>query len=474
MREGNLAGLVRELKARLGPEKVLTSPASLLPYSRDASPLAGRAGAVVLAEEREDVRITLELASRYGVPFTPRGAGTSLSGGAVPAEGSVVVSTSRMRRVLEVRAEERTAWVEPGVTGAALSEVASRYGLAFAPDPSSGPVSTVGGNVAHNAGGAHCLAAGATSSHVLAVEMVLPGGEVVLLGGEAPALPGPDLRSLAVGSEGTLGVITAILVRLVPAPRRVLTYLAAFEGVREAAEAVSAVIASGVIPSAMEIMDRGIVLAVEEYSSCGYPTWAEAVVLVELAGEEGEVEEGAARVLEILGARAAEVRTARSEEEREALWRGRKMSFGTITRIRPNHYLHDVVVPRTRMPDVLEKILEAARAEGLEVVNNFHAGDGNLHPILLFDGATPGVWERVARVGEEIMRAAVEAGGALSGEHGIGLEKREFMSLVFSREDLVCLARVKGAFDPEGLANPGKVFPPGGPLGSGGRGQGSA
>jgi glycolate oxidase len=397
-----------------------------------------------------------------------RGSGTGLAGGATPVDDPLVIVTTHMNRVLEVDVEQRVAWVEPGVLNLDLSREVAPHGLHYAPDPSSQQACTIGGNVATNAGGPHCLSAGVTSAHVLALDVVLPDGSITRLGGLEPDQPGLDLRGAFVGSEGTMGIATRIAVRLQPDPPEVRTLLLDFTSTADAAATVSAVIAAGIIPSALEMMDARITRAVEDFCGAGYPRDAEAVLLVEIDGLLAGVEAATATIRDIGRSQGARnVRVAIDPAERMLLWKGRKSAFGAIARIKPDYYLHDAVVPRTRLLEVLQQVYAIAAEHDLIVVNVFHAGDGNLHPILVFDAREPGVWERVHGAGSAIVRACVDAGGVLSGEHGIGLEKRDFMPLVFDADDLDAQARLRDAFDPDGRANPHKVLPAGSRCGEG-------
>jgi glycolate oxidase len=374
----------------------------------------------------------------------------------------MVLVTSRMDRVLEIRAEDRLAWVEPGVFNLDLANELAPTGFTFAPDPSSQQVSSIGGNVNTNAGGPHCLAYGVTSAHVLALDVVLPDGTTARLGSEAPAAPGYDLRGIVVGSEGTLGVVTAACVRLTPIAPAVRTMLLDFARVEDCAATVSAIVARGVVPAALEMMDRGIVRAVERFAHAGYPTEAAAVLLVEVDGLPGAVDHQAKEIAAAARANdVGSVRVAADEAERALLWKGRKSAFGAIAQIAPHYHLHDCVVPRTRLVEVLMGVYAIAKRHDLIVTNVFHAGDGNLHPLFSFDLAEPGTLERVLAASDELVRLCVDAGGALSGEHGIGLEKRDFMPLVFTDDDLDAQACVRTAFDPDGRMNPRKVLPDG-------------
>lgn len=431
-------------------------------YARDAGAAQGHAVAVCWPATGAQLAAAVRVARAHGRPFVVRGSGTGLAGGATPLGDPVVIVTTRLDRILEVDAQSRVAWVEPGVLNLDLSRAVRHFGLHYAPDPSSQQACTIGGNVGTNAGGPHCLAYGVTSAHVLAVEVVLPDGEVALLGGLAPDHPGYDLRGCFVGSEGTMGAATRIAVRLTPDPPEVATMLCAFASVEDAAATVSETIAAGVLPAAIEMMDAPITRAVEDFVGAGYPRDAQAVLLVEVDGLPAGVAEQAAQVEAIARARGATtVRTAADEAERALLWKGRKSAFGAIARIAPDYYLHDAVVPRTRLVEVLREIARIAAAHRLLVMNVFHAGDGNLHPLIVFDGREPGTWERVRAAGTEILEACLDAGGVLTGEHGVGVEKRDLMPRLFGPDDLDAQARLRDAFDPDGAANPMKVLPRG-------------
>jgi glycolate oxidase len=404
----------------------------------------------------------VKVARRHGRPFVARGSGTGLAGGATPLGDPVVIVTTQMNRVLSVDPAARVAWVEPGVLNLDLSRAVRHLGLHYAPDPSSQQACSIGGNVGTNAGGPHCLAYGVTSAHVLAVEVVLPDGDIAMLGGLEPDTPGFDLRGCFVGSEGTMGIATRIAVRLTPDPPAVATMLCAFDAVDDAAATVSGTIASGVLPAALEMMDARITRAVEDFVGAGYPRDAEAVLLVEVDGSPEAVAEQTTTVRDIATAHGARsTRVAQDDAERALLWKGRKSAFGAIARIAPDYYLHDAVVPRTRLGEVLRRVYEISDAHDLVTVNVFHAGDGNLHPIIAFDRRQPGVWDRVHHAGTEILETCIAAGGVLTGEHGVGVEKRDLMPLQFSPDDLDAQARLRDAFDPDGAANPLKVLPRG-------------
>jgi len=412
----------------------------------------------------------VRIAAEHDRPFVARGSGTGLAGGATPVGRPVVIVTTHLTRVLSVDPVDRVAWVEPGVLNLDLSRAVRHYGLSYAPDPSSQAACTIGGNVATNAGGPHCLASGVTSAHVLAIDVVLADGSVARLGGLLPDQPGYDLRGCFVGSEGTMGIATGIAVRLTPDPPAVRTMLLDFAAIDDAAATVSGIIAAGIVPAALEMMDAAITRVVEDFCGAGYPRDAAAVLLVEVDGLEAGVAADVRTIEEVARAHGARgVRTAADEAERALLWKGRKSAFGAIARIAPDYYLHDAVVPRTRLVEVLRRIVDVCAAEQIPVMNVFHAGDGNLHPLLAFDAREPGIWERVKRVGDEILRTCIEAGGVLSGEHGIGLEKRDAMPLVFGPDDLDVQARLRDAFDPAGRANPDKVLPRGSRCGEVGR-----
>jgi glycolate oxidase len=456
------AALAADLRAALAPDRVRTEGVELGLYGRDASVMTGAAAVVCFPLTTDEVAAAVRTARRHGRPFVARGSGTGLAGGAVPVGDPVVIVTTKMDRILEVDPVDRVAWVQPGVINLDLTRALAPHGLHFAPDPSSQQACTVGGNVANNSGGPHCLAYGVTSAHVLALEVVLPDGSVTLLGGLDPEPAGLDLRGAFVGSEGTLGIATRIAVRLTPDPPAVATLLLDFDSVDDAAETVSAIIAGGLLPAALEMMDRRITQAAEDFVHAGYPTDAAAVLLVELDGLPAGVDAGVEQVRTVgLAHGSRTVRVAADDAERALLWKGRKSAFGAVARLAPNYYLHDTVVPRTRLCEVLTQVYAIAERHHLGVMNVFHAGDGNLHPLLLFDAREPGVMERVHAAGEEIVQVSLDAGGVLSGEHGIGLEKRDLMPLLFGPDDLDAQARLRDAFDPDGVANPTKILPAG-------------
>jgi len=454
--------LIRALEAAVGAQHVLWRPEDLAVYEFDGTIEKSTPHAVVLPGDTAQVAAVVRACNDLAIPITPRGAGTGLSGGSVPQKRGVVVATSRMRRILEIDPGNRIAVVEPGVANLDLSKAAAPYGLFYAPDPSSQQACTIGGNVAENAGGPHCLALGVTQNHVLGIEVVTAAGEVAWLGGRVPDAFGYDLRGAFIGSEGTLGIATKVVVRLVPLPAHIVTLLAVFDTVQQASETVSAVISSGTIPAAMEMMDQLTLQAAEAGLHCGYPPDAGAVLLVELDGLADIVEPQAARVrAECLERGAVEVRLASSPEERALLWKGRKGAIPSLGRLAPNYYILDGVVPRSKLVDVMRVVSDVSDRYGIPIANVFHAGDGNLHPLALFDERVPGATARVLEAGGEIMRACVEAGGALSGEHGIGAEKRMFMPWLYNETDLENMERLRGVFGNTGQFNPCKLLPSG-------------
>ena len=455
-----MTSLVAALRAAIAPDRVRIGAAELSLYRRDASNFDGNASVVCFPITTVEVQAVVRVCVEHHVPFVARGSGTGLAGGATPLDGAVVISLTKMNRILSVDPESRQAWVEPGVLNLDLTKAVQHHGLHFAPDPSSQQSCTIGGNVANNSGGPHCLADGVTSAHILAIEVVLPEGDIITIGGQDPEPLGLDLRGAFVGSEGMFGIATKICVRLTETAPTVRTMLLDFESVEDGASTVSAIIADGMVPAALEMMDALCTRAVEEYVHAGLPIDAAAILLVEVAGLANGLEHEVERIIAIGKAHGARtVRVAQDEAERALLWKGRKTAFGAIARIKPNYYLHDTVVPRRKLPEVLNKVYEIAERHGLLVMNVFHAGDGNLHPLLVFDKREPGVMDRVHAAGEEIVRVSVAAGGVLSGEHGIGLEKRDYMPLMFGPEDLAAQAALRAAFDPTGLANPTKVLP---------------
>jgi len=457
-----MSSLVGELESIVGPAACLHRPEELLVYECDALTLhSARPTVVVLPRSREEVCRIVSTCRAHAVPFVPRGAGTGLSGGAVANDGAVVIECSRMNRILEVSAEDRYAIVEPGVVNADLSKATLEHGLFYAPDPSSQLACTIGGNVAENAGGPHTLKYGTTTNHILALELVLPDASVVHLGSRPGFAPGYDLVGAVVGSEGTLGIVTQVTVRLMPIPERVETLLASFPDVVTACRAVGGIIEAGLTPAALEIIDRNTIAAVEaSVYAAGLPADAGAVLIIELDGAAVSLPPQVERAMQICAREgAAQVEVAADESERQRFWRARKGAFGAMGRLAPDLYVHDAVVPRNKLPEVLEEICAIGDRYGLTLPNVFHAGDGNLHPNISFDRRDPDVLERVMAAGSGILECCVRAGGVITGEHGVGNEKREFMHLIFSEADMDAMKRLRDCFNPDGVCNPGKIFP---------------
>lgn len=454
------AAFLRELERIVGKGHVRSGPADREVYSYDASLARQIPGAVVFPADSAQTARIVGAASRWGVSYVPRGFGTNLSGGSVPPPGGLVICLSRMNRILSIEPARRIARVEPCVTNLELQNALAPFGLFFAPDPASQKVSTLGGNVAENSGGPRCVKYGVTKNHILALEIVLPDGERMRVGSEALDPPGYDLCGLLTGSEGTLAIVTEITVRVLPLPESTATLLAVFDSVSDAARCVSAVIAEGIVPSSLEMMDAPVMQAVEQSMPCGYPLDAAAVLIIEIDGPQEGLRTLAGRVREICEANGCRhVQQAASEADRSRLWAGRRGAFGAIARISPGYLVTDCTVPRTRLPEALACVGEISRHHGLSFGNVFHAGDGNLHPLLFFDPTDPGQIRTVHEAGMEIMKACVSMGGTITGEHGVGLEKKEAMSLLFSEEDLAFQRSIKRAFDPDNLLNPGKIFP---------------
>ncbi len=454
------AAAIAELERATAPARVLSAPEDVMVFEYDATIERGLPSTVVLPENAAEVAAILKIANKYDLPVVPRGAGTGLSGGAVAAIGGILLVMTRMNRILELDFDNRTALVEPGVVNLDLSAAVATCGIYYAPDPSSQRVCTIGGNVAENAGGPHCLAYGATTNHVLGLELVLADGQVVWTGGAASDLPGYDLTGAVVGSEGTLCVVTKALLRLSVLPESTRTLVAIFDSIEAASNAVSAIFAGGLLPAAIEMMDNEIIQVVEPAFHVGYPLDAGAVLLIDVDGLNEATNEDSARVrVACLEDGAREVREAIDPADRERLWAGRKGAISAIGRIVPNYYVLDGVVPRTKLPEVMLRVAEVSQASGMTIANVFHAGDGNLHPNILFDERTPGAAEAVLAAGEQIMRICVEAGGSITGEHGVGLEKRSYMPWIFSDTDMEAMSRLKAVFGASDSFNPCKLFP---------------
>lgn len=447
----------------MGSENALLTPEEIFVYESDGvSLIKGNANAVLLPKSTEEVIQIVKLAAQHAIPFVARGAGTGLSGGCTASEGGWIISTARLDRIIEIDLENRAAVVGPGVVNQTLSETLKPLGYQFAPDPSSQQACTVGGNFAENAGGPHCLKYGMTLQHILGATVVLSDGSLLEVGGKVPGTTGYDLLGLLVGSEGTLGIATELTVRLTPEPESVRTFLVSFRSVREASETVSAIVASGILPASLEMLDRLTIEAVNPFIQGGYPEKAGAVLLIEVDGPEIQVEEEAESIRKICVDRGGfDLHEAADEKERKKLWLGRKSAFGAFGRMSHDFFVMDGVVPRSKLSQIMDEVEQIARKYGLQIANVFHAGDGNLHPNILFDIRDKKIIQNVLLAGEEILRACVSLGGAISGEHGIGLEKQNLMPLMFTDDDLEAMKKVRIAFNPNGLCNPGKIFPTG-------------
>jgi len=453
--------VVRALQVVLPADAVLHRPDDLVVYECDGLFAARqRPMAVVLPADTAQVSATLRELHRLGVPVVPWGAGTGLSGGALPLADGVTVSLARLNRILEVDLANRCAVVQAGVTNLRITQAVQHAGFYYAPDPSSQIACSIGGNVAENSGGVHCLKYGVTTNNLLGLEVVLADGEVVRIGGKGLDDAGYDLLGVLTGSEGLLGIITEVTVRLLQRPESIRALLAVFDSVEAAGQAVADVIGAGMVPAGMEIMDRLSIEAAEAYAHAGYPVGAEAILIIELDGPESEVTHLVGLTQEVLrGAGATEIRVSTSEEERLRFWAGRKAAFPAMGRLSPDYLCMDGTIPRAALAHVLERIRELSATYGLRVANVFHAGDGNLHPLVLYDSSKPEEMARAEELGAAILRLCVDVGGVLTGEHGVGIEKRALMSYQFAEDDLLAMQRVKCSFDAESLLNPGKMFP---------------
>ncbi|TMB74154.1 MAG: FAD-binding protein [Deltaproteobacteria bacterium] len=452
--------LINELRAIAGEHYVLIEKEDVIVYEQDGSIFQVMPEIVVLPANVEQVSAVIKAAKRANVPIVPRGSGTGLAGGAVPAEGGIVLSLARLDRILKIDLPNRIAIVEPGVINQDVTKAVAKDGFFYAPDPSSQAACSIGGNVANNSGGPHTLAYGVTTNHVLGLEVVLDDGQIIWLGGEVPDTPGYDLCGIFVGSEGTLGIVTKIAVRLMKTRESVRTLLAVFDQMDHATQTVVDITGAGIIPAALEMMDRTTIEAVERGAPVGLPRDAEAVLIVEVEGVREQTEravEVARGICQRNGAR--EARVARDESERQLLWKGRKGAFGAMGALAPNYYVQDGVVPRSQLPEIMRRIAEISKQYNLRIANVFHAGDGNLHPNILFDMRTPGELDRVVEAGAATLRACIELGGSITGEHGIGIEKKAYIGLLFNEADLEAMSRVRKVFDPDGRFNPAKLFP---------------
>lgn len=454
------SNLLRDLENLLGRDAVLHDSQDLLLYEYDGSVEVGQPTLVVFPRETAHVVGIVKLANQYQIPLVGRGAGTGLSGGAIARRGGIVTVFSRMNRILEIDIENQRATVQPGVVNLDLSVAVAHTGLHYAPDPSSQKACTIGGNVSENSGGPHTLAYGVTTNHVLALKAVLPTGELIELGSPALDSTGYDLTGLFVGSEGTLALVTEVTVKLTRSPEAVKTLLAVFDAVGDATETVADITRRGITPAACEMFDGWTLRAVEAYVHAGYPTDCAAVLLIDVDGIREAVEVDAEEVADVCRKhRAREVRVARDARERDLLWKGRKNAFGAVGRISPTYYTQDGVIPRTKLPETLRRIEEIGKKYGFAIGNIFHAGDGNLHPLIPFDGRDKDQLRRAIATGNEIIELCIEMGGAITGEHGVGMEKDHLMPLLFSEADLDLMRSVRDAFNPAGLLNPGKIFP---------------
>jgi len=452
--------MVEALFKIVGKENVLSSETDLMLYGYDASLFRGKPDCIVLPGSTEEVSKIVKFVYENGIHVVGRGSGTNLSGGTIPTKGGIVLHFSRMNKILETDIENQRAVVEPGVFTLGLKNQLARYGYVYQPDPASEKVSTFGGNFGENSGGPHCLKYGVTTNHILGAEIVLYDGEVIQVGGKALDNPGYDLTGILVGSEGTLGIATKLILRIMPKPEAVKTMLAIYNTLEDAGNTVSAIIADGIIPATLEMLDKLTIKAVEESIHAGFPLDAEAVLLIELDGLKDGMERLAERIMEICRKNnVREVKASKSEAERAQLWAGRKGAFGAVARLRPNYLVCDGTVPRTKLPEVLSKVMEVGKKYNLSIANVFHAGDGNLHPLILFDERNEEELKKVHLAGSEILKLCADAGGTISGEHGIGTEKMKEMFFVFTPRDIAAMRKIKKAFDPEDVYNPGKVLP---------------
>ena len=453
--------LVSELQSILGPDGLITSFEGRLVYECDMHTFyKGTPDAVALPTTADQVQKVVRVCRRERVPIVARGSGTGLIGGAMAPYGGVMVATTRMTAVLEVDLPNRCATVQPGLINLALTNAVRDRGWFFAPDPSSQMVSSIGGNVGTNAGGPHCLKYGITTNHVLGLELVTGTGELIRLGGKAADRPGYDLTGLAVGAEGTFGLVTAVTVRLLHAPDAVKTLLAPFATIEDASETVSAIIADGIIPAALEMLDDVVIRAINAGVGAGYPPTAGAVLLIELDGPRAETEVQGERCAALCRAhRALEVHVARDEAERALLWKGRKEAAGAIGRLAPNWLLQDAVVPRSKLPEIMREMLAIAERNHVLFANVFHAGDGNLHPLIMYDERKPGELQRALHANEELLTACIALGGSVTGEHGVGVDKAKELTRQYADADLNFMHRLRRVFDPDAIMNPGKLLP---------------
>ncbi len=452
--------LIVELRRVVGTQYVLIEKEDVIVYEQDGSIFQVMPEIVVVPSNVDEIAAVIKAAKQANVPIVPRGSGTGLAGGAVPAEGGIILSLARLNRILKIDLENRLAIVEPGVINLDVTKAVSKDGFFYAPDPSSQTACSIGGNVANNSGGPHTLAYGVTTNHVLGVEVVLDDGQIAWLGGEVPDTPGYDLCGVFVGSEGTMGVVTKIAVKLMQTRESVRTALAIFDDMDCATKTVVDITAAGIIPAALEIMDRTTIEAVERGAPVGLPRDAAAVLIIEVEGLSEQTERAIGLAAAICrGNRARQVKIAKDDGERQALWKARKGAFGAMGTLAPNYYVQDGVVPRSQLPEMMRRIAAISKQFNLPIANVFHAGDGNLHPNILFDMRNPGELDRVVEAGAATLRACIELGGSITGEHGVGLEKKAYIGLLFNEADLAAMMRVRKVFDPDSRFNPAKLFP---------------
>jgi glycolate oxidase len=452
--------LAEDLRQVVGKDNVLDSGVNLALYGYDAYLEERRPDAVAFVHSTDEVVGVVKACNKWGAPFVARGGGTNLSGGTVPVKGGVVIEMIRMNKVLEVDRANLRARVQPGMFNLEFGSALAPLGYQYLPDPASQKAATLGGNVAENSGGPHCFKYGVTTNHVLGMTVVLPDGEVARLGGKAPDSPGYDLTGVFVGSEGTLGICTEIVAKIVRLPEGVKTLLAIYDSIEEGSETVSAIVAAGMIPATLEMMDQLVIEAVEASIKCGFPLDCATVLIIEVDGLKDDLEQQVQAITDICKKHGArEVRVAKNDAERAALWAGRRGAFGAVARITPSYLVCDGSVPRTELPKILRKVAEVGKKYDLRIPNVFHAGDGNLHPLILFDWRDAEQKARVMKAGMEILELCVQVGGTISGEHGVGIEKMDAMRLCFTEEDIEAQMKVKRAFDPKDLSNPGKIFP---------------
>jgi glycolate oxidase len=452
--------LAHDLRQVVGEANVLDSGVNLQLYGYDAYLEERRPDAVVFVHTTDEVGGVVKVCSRWGVPFVARGGGTNLSGGTIPVKGGVVIEMIRMNKVLEIDTKNLRARVQPGMFNLEFGGALAPLGYQYLPDPASQKAATLGGNVAENSGGPHCFKYGVTTNHVVGLTVVLPDGEIAHFGGKAPDTPGYDLTGVFVGSEGTLGICTEIVTKIQRLPEGIKTLLAIYDTIEEGSETVSAIVAAGMVPATLEMMDQLVIEAVEASIKCGFPLDCATVLIIELDGLKDDLEQQAAAITDLCKKNGArEIRVAKNDAERAALWAGRRGAFGAVARITPSYLVCDGSVPRTELPKILRKVAEVGKKYDLKIPNVFHAGDGNLHPLILFDWRDAEQKARVMKAGMEILELCVEVGGTISGEHGVGIEKMDAMHLIFSEKEIDAQRKIKRAFDPEDIANPGKIFP---------------